>query len=153
MINGLGDWKKWARGENCATRCYCLMLIILCCSHSHICVSSEFYRPSASSLWLCMFLCVNSCETPHIWGHSSHPFSLMVSYSSMFRRSYVQKVLCLEGSMFRRSFVQKVLCLEGSMFRRSFVQKFLCSEGSMFRRFYIQKVLCLEGPMFRRSYV
>ena len=51
--------------------------------------------------------------------------------------------------MFRRFYVQKVLCSEGSKLRRSFVQKVLCSEGSMFRRFYIQKVLCSEGPMFR----
>ena len=62
----------------------------------------------------------------------------------MFRRSYVQKVLCLEGSMFRRSFVQKVLCSEGPLFRRSYVQKVICSEGSIIRRFYAQKVLCSE---------
>ena len=41
--------------------------------------------------------------------------------------------------MFRRSFVQKVLCSEGSMFRRSFVQKVLCS------KIFVQKVLCLES--------
>ena len=40
--------------------------------------------------------------------------------------------------MFRRFYVQKVLCSEN-----------ICSKGSMFRRFYIQKVLCSEGPMFR----
>ena len=44
--------------------------------------------------------------------------------------------------MFRRFYVQKVLCSEH-----------ICSKGSMFRRFYIQKVLCSEGPMFRRSYI
>ena len=38
----------------------------------------------------------------------------------MFRRSYVQKVLCSEGPMFRRFYVQKVLCAE------IFVQKVLC---------------------------
>ena len=65
-------------------------------------------------------------------------------YSSMFRRSYVQKVLCSEGSMFRRSFAQKVLCSEGSMFRRFYIQKVLCSEGPMFRN------ICSEGPMFRK---
>ena len=77
----------------------------------------------------------------------------------MFRRFYVQKVLCSEnicskGSMFRRFYIQKVLCSEGSMFRRSYIQKVLCSEGPMFRkklfkRSYIQKVLCSEGPKFR----
>ena len=77
----------------------------------------------------------------------------------MFRRFYVQKVLCsenicLKGSMFRKFYIQKVLCSEGSMFRRSYVQKVLCSEGPMFRkkmfkRSYIQKVLCSEGPIFR----
>ena len=65
-------------------------------------------------------------------------------YSSMFGRSYVQKVLCSEGSMFRRSFVQKVLCSEGYMFRRFYIQKVLCSEGPMFRN------ICSEGPMFRK---
>ena len=68
-------------------------------------------------------------------------------YSSMFRRSYVQKVLCSEGPMFRRFYVQKVLCSEGSKFRRFYVQKVLYSESSMFRRSYVQKCL------FRRSYV
>ena len=53
----------------------------------------------------------------------------MQGYSSMFRRSYVQKVLCSEGSMSRRSLVQKVLFSEGSMFRRSYVLKVLCPEG------------------------
>ena len=77
----------------------------------------------------------------------------------MFKRFYVQKVLCSEnicskGSMFRRFYIQKVLCSEGSMFRRSYIQKVLCSEGPMFRkklfkRSYIQKVLCSEGPKFR----
>ena len=61
-----------------------------------------------------------------------HGVISLPGYSSMFRRSYVQKVLCSEGSMFRRSFVQKVLCSEGSMFRRSYIQKVLCSEGPMF---------------------
>ena len=32
----------------------------------------------------------------------------------MFRRFYVQKVLYSEGSMFRRSCVQKVLCVEST---------------------------------------
>ena len=77
----------------------------------------------------------------------------------MFRRFYVQKVLCSEnicskGSMFRRLYLQKVLCSEGPMFRRSHIQKVLCSEGPMFRKYlfkrsYIQKVLCSEGPIFR----
>ena len=62
----------------------------------------------------------------------------------MLRRYYIQKVLCSEGPMFRSSYIQKVLCSEGPMLRRSFVQKVLCSEGSVFRRFYVQKVLCSE---------
>ena len=79
----------------------------------------------------------------------------------MFRRFYVQKVLCSEnicskGSMFRRFYIQKVLCSEGPR---------LCSEGPIFRRSYVQKVLCSEnicskgpiayseGSMFRRSYI
>ena len=57
----------------------------------------------------------------------------------MFRRSYVQKVLCSEGPLFRRSYVQKALCSEGSIFRRFYVQKVLCSE------IFVQKVLCLES--------
>ena len=65
-------------------------------------------------------------------------------YSSMFRRSYVQKILFSEGSMFRRSFVQKLLCSEGSMFRRLYIQKVLCSESPMLRN------ICSEGPMFRK---
>ena len=74
----------------------------------------------------------------------------------MFRRFYVQKVLCSEnicskGSMFRRSYIQKVLCSEGPMFRktlfkRSYIQKVLCSEGPLFR--YIQKVLYSENSLF-----
>ena len=51
----------------------------------------------------------------------------------MFRRFYVQKVLCLEGPMFRRFYVQKVLYSEGSMFRRSYVRN-ICSEDPMFRK-------------------
>ena len=74
----------------------------------------------------------------------------------MFRRFYVQKVLCsenicLKGSMFRRFYIQKVQCSEGPMFRkylfkRSYIQKVLCSEGPIFR--YIQKVLYLENSLF-----
>ena len=63
-----------------------------------------------------------------------------VGYSSMFSRSYVEKVLCSEGSMFRRSFAQKVLCSEGFIFKRFYVQKVLfrniCSEGPMFRKYW-----------------
>ena len=87
----------------------------------------------------------------------------LCSEGSMFRRFYVQKVLCSEnicskGSMFRRFYIQKVLCSEGSMFRRSYIQKVLCSEGPMFRKklfkmSYIQKVLCSEGPIFRNFFV
>ena len=74
------------------------------------------------------------------------------SKSSMFRRFYIQKVLCSEGPMFRRSYIQKVR----PMFRRSyvqkiFVQKVLYSEGSMFRRSYIQ--IYSEGPIFRKFFV
>ena len=69
----------------------------------------------------------------------------------MFRRFYIQKVLCSEGSMFRRSYIQKVLCSEGPMYRkklfkRSYLQKVLCSEGPIFR--YIQKVLYSENSLF-----
>ena len=80
----------------------------------------------------------------------SHRKRLRHGDCPMFRRFYVQKVLCSEnicskGSMFRRSYIQKVLCSEGPMFS---------SEGPMFRKYllkrsYIQKVLCLEGPIFR----
>ena len=84
---------------------------------------------------------------------------LTIGDCPMFRRFYVQKVLCSEnicskGSMFNRFYIQKVLCSEGPMFRRSYIQKVLCSEGPMFRKYlfkrsYIQKVLCSEGPIFR----
>ena len=60
----------------------------------------------------------------HLVGHMDGS-----GYSSMFRRSYVQKVPCLEGSMFRRFYIQKVLCSEGPMFRN------ICSEGPMFRKY------------------
>ena len=66
-------------------------------------------------------------------------------YSSMFRRSYVQKGLCSEGSIFRGSFVQKVQFSEGSVFRRFYVQKILCSE------IFVQKVLCLTRLHKSRS--
>ena len=52
----------------------------------------------------------------------------------MFRRSYVQKVQCLEG----HSYVQKVLCSESPMFRD------ISSEGPMFRR-----PLYSDNPLFR----
>ena len=69
----------------------------------------------------------------------------------MFRRFYIQKVLCSEGSMFRRSYIQKVLCSEGPVFRKklfksSYIQKVLCSEGPIFR--YIQKILYSENSLF-----
>ena len=57
----------------------------------------------------------------------------------MFKRSYVQKVLCSEGPLFRRSYVQNVLCSEGSIFRSFYVEMVLCSE------IFVQKVLCLES--------
>ena len=41
--------------------------------------------------------------------------------------------------MFRRFYVQKVLCSVGPMFRRFYIQKVLCSE------IFVQKVLCLES--------
>ena len=46
--------------------------------------------------------------------------------------------LCSEGPTFRRSNVQRVLCLEN-----------ICSEGPMFRWSHIQKIICSENPMFR----
>ena len=76
----------------------------------------------------------------------------------MFRRFYVQKVLCSEnicskGPIFTRSYVQKVLCSEnicskGPIFRRFYVQKVLYSD--IFRRSYIQKILCL---MYEKTYI
>ena len=63
----------------------------------------------------------------------------LYSEGPMFRRSYVQKVLCSEGPLFRRSYVPKVLCSEGSIFRRFYVQKVLCS------KIFVQKILCLES--------
>ena len=70
----------------------------------------------------------------------------------MFRRFYVQKVLCSEniyskGSMFRRFYIQKVLCSEGSMFRRSYIQ--IYSEGSIFRKFFVlcRKKLLVPGKL------
>ena len=53
----------------------------------------------------------------------------------MFRRPYIQKVICSEGPIFRKK-----------MFKRSYIQKVLCSEGSIFR--YIQKVLYSENSLF-----
>ena len=60
--------------------------------------------------------------------------------------------LCSEAPIFRRSYVQKVLC------SKIFVQKVLYSEGpslyvQKIKRFYIKKVLCSEEPIFRRSFV
>ena len=57
----------------------------------------------------------------------------------MFRRFYIQKVLCSEGPMFRRSYIQKVLCSEGPIFR--YIQKVLYSEHSLF---YVGKNLHLS---------
>ena len=59
--------------------------------------------------------------------HNSHEINSKPGkngYSSMFRRSYVQKVLCSEGPLFRRSYAQKVLC------SKIFVQKVLCLEST-----------------------
>ena len=64
----------------------------------------------------------------------------------LFKRFYVQKVLCSEGPIFRRSYVQKVICSEKNLFKRSYIQKVLCSEGLIFR--YIQKVLYSENSLF-----
>ena len=71
----------------------------------------------------------------------------------MFRRFYIQKVLCSEGPIFRRSYVQKVLCSEknyskGLIFRRFYVQKVLNSD--IFRRSYIQKILCFT---WKKTYI
>ena len=92
----------------------------------------------------------------------------LCSEGPIFRRAYVQRVLCSEnicseGPMFRWSHIQKRICSESSMFRnicsegpilrrtymfrRSYIQKYL------FERLYIQKVLCSESPIFRRSFV
>ena len=60
----------------------------------------------------------------------------------MFRRFYIQKVLCSEGSIFRRSYVQKVQCSEGPIFR--YIQKILYSDNSLFYvgKTYIFQVNC-----------
>ena len=108
------------------------------------------------------FIACGSCIA--CFGYHMRIFALpQIGDCPMFRRFYVQKVLCSEnictkGSMFRRFYYQKVLCSEGSMFRRSYIQKVLYSEGPIFRRSYVQKVLCSEkncskGPIFRRFYV
>ena len=61
--------------------------------------------------------------------------------------------LYLEGPIFRRSYVQKVLCSENIyLFRRSYVQLVFYSEVPMFEKSYVQKVLysedlCSEGLM------
>ena len=69
----------------------------------------------------------------------------------MFRRFYIQKVLCSEGSIL----IPKVLYSEGSIFRNmrfyDYVPKVLYSEGPTFQRFYIPKVLYSEGSMFRKT--
>ena len=57
---------------------------------------------------------------------------------------FFHMVQCSEGSMFRKSFVQKVLYLKSSIFRTFYIQKVLCSEASMFRN------ICAEGPLFRK---
>ena len=121
---------------------------------------TDFFRKLSQFPWtviaddmgiLCRFVskCMtgpNVWQVQHSWGRRwCKTGDVCKGYSSMFRRSYVQKVLCSEGSMFRRSFVQKVLCSEGSMFRRFYIQKVLCSEGPMFRN------ICSEGPMFRKG--
>ena len=54
----------------------------------------------------------------------------------MFRRFYVQKVLCSENICSKGPIFQKVLCSEGPMFGKY-----------LFKRSYIQKVLCSEGPI------
>ena len=46
--------------------------------------------------------------------------------------------LCSEGPIFRRSYLQKVLCSEN-----------ICSEGPMFKWSHIQKILCSKDPIFR----
>ena len=76
----------------------------------------------------------------------------------MFRRSFVQKVLCSEGPLFRRSYVQDffmsyVLFLENPMFRRSYVKTCSMFRRSLFGMFCVQKGLCSEYPIFSRSYV
>ena len=47
----------------------------------------------------------------------------------MVTELYVQKVLYSQVFMFRRSFVQKVLCSEGPMLRN------ICLEGLMFKKY------------------
>ena len=86
----------------------------------------------------------------------------------MFRRSYIQKVLCSESPMFRkylfrRSYVQMVSYSEDPMFRKSYVQKYLFKRSytqkvtyvqkTLYSAVFVWKVLYPEGPMFRRSYI
>ena len=56
-------------------------------------------------------------------------------------RKYLLRRSCSDGPIFRRSFVQKVLCLEGSMFRKNSLQ------GPIFKRSCVPKVLCSERLM------
>ena len=126
-------------------------------SAGHRCQQGESGQPSAGWMALVNQLMPQTVSSES--GCTCPARSRTDGDCSMFRRFYVQKVLCSEniyskGSMFRRFYIQKVLCSEGPIFRRSYIQKVLCSEGPMFRktlfkRSYTQKVLCSEGPIFR----
>ena len=54
--------------------------------------------------------------------------------------------LCSEGSMFRRSYIPKVLYSEGSVFRRFYIPKVLYSEGSMFQKSIANYQINRHGP-------
>ena len=75
-----------------------------------------------------------SCVWKTVSSQSSHrpqevllaQFSLYVHKGGLKPDSF--HFLCSEGSMFRRFYIQKVLCSEGPMLRN------ICSEGPMFRK-------------------
>ena len=90
----------------------------------------------------------------------------LCSEDSIFRRSYVERVLCSEnicseGPIFRWSHIQKILCseicvqkvlyTEGPICSEDPIFRNICLEGSISRRSYVQKVLYSEDPLLRRS--
>ena len=81
----------------------------------------------------------------------------LCSEGPIFRRSYVQKVLCSEnicseGPMFRWYHIQKIICSESPM-SEIFVQKVLYSKGPICSKDTIFRNICLESSISRRSYV
>ena len=107
--------------------------------------------------WYCIYD-FNSSTTAEVGPSGYNKLTNSQGDCTMFRRSYVQKVLCSEniyskGSMFRKIYIQKILCSEGPIFRkylfkRSYIEKVLYSV--MFRRSYIQKSLCF---IWEKTYI